>query len=106
VPGRSLSPTEIKKLLADERAKILAELDRLETIDLQERQEEGRRRFTRRLKMGETLSRGREFDLSMVEMAQALGTTRQMAYVILGEYEEGQRAKAKRSRVRKEAKGA
>ena len=83
---RKLEPEELRRLVADERREILAELTRLASDDESARAKEAKRQARSKREAGRLLLRGKGL-LSVVEMAGALGWTRQIAHRAIREAE-------------------
>ena len=83
---RKLEPHELRQLVEEERENILADLSRLAEEDEAAREKEAKRQARFRKQAGRLLLRGKGL-ISVVEMAAALGWTRQLTHRAIREAE-------------------
>jgi hypothetical protein len=89
--GGKLSPAQVRQLLVAERERILRKLEHLATRDEQEREKEAARRRRAQVQIASLLREGRELGISVVELAQTIGVTRQMAHRLIKDVEDEER---------------
>ena len=83
---RKLEPHELRQLVEEERENILADLSRIAEEDEAAREKEAKRQARFRKQAGRLLLRGKGL-IPVVEMAAALGWTRQLTHRAIREAE-------------------
>ena len=83
---RKLEPHELRRLVEEERENILADLAELAKDDRTAREKEAKRQARSRRQVGRLLVRGKGL-IPVVEMAAALGWTRQLTHRAIREAE-------------------
>ena len=83
---RKLEPHELRRLVEEERENILADLARIAEEDVAAREKEAKRQARNKKQVGRLLLRGKGL-ISVVEMAAALGWTRQLTHRAIREAE-------------------
>lgn len=83
---RKLEPHELRQLVEEERENILADLARIAEEDEAAREKEAKRQARFRKQAGRLLLRGKGL-IPVVEMASALGWTRQLTHRAIREAE-------------------
>jgi hypothetical protein len=86
VAKRKLEPHELRQLVEEERENILADLSRIAEEDEAAREKEAKRQARFRKQAGRLLLRGKGL-IPVVEMAAALGWTRQLTHRAIREAE-------------------
>jgi predicted Rossmann fold nucleotide-binding protein DprA/Smf involved in DNA uptake len=86
VAKRKLEPHELRQLVEEERENILADLARIAEEDEAAREKEAKRQARFRKQAGRLLLRGKGL-IPVVEMASALGWTRQLTHRAIREAE-------------------
>jgi hypothetical protein len=85
--GRALPPGELRQVIEQEKRDVVAALERLAAADAKAREAEKKRQRRFRQDVGRLLLRGKGI-VPVVQMAMALGWTRQMAHRAIREAEE------------------
>ena len=83
---RKLEPHELRQLVEEERENILADLSKIAEDDEAAREKEAKRQARFRKQAGRLLLRGKGL-IPVVEMAAALGWTRQLTHRAIREAE-------------------
>lgn len=83
---RKLEPHELRRLVEEERENILADLADIAEDDRAAREKEAKRQARSRRQVGRLLLRGKGL-IPVVEMAAALGWTRQLTHRAIREAE-------------------
>lgn len=83
---RKLEPHELRRLVEEERENILADLAGIAEDDRAAREKEAKRQARSRRQVGRLLLRGKGL-IPVVEMAAALGWTRQLTHRAIREAE-------------------
>ena len=89
---RKLEPHELRRLVEEERENILADLAKIAEEDEAAREKEAKRQARHKRQVGRLLLRGKGL-IPVVEMAAAVGWTRQLTHRAIREAEGRREAK-------------